>query len=52
MEKIKALELKAQGNPALERALERLKKSFDKEAHSNHYTKHTSHSSHSKGNWW
>lgn len=52
MGKIEALELKAEQNPALKRALERLQNSFDKDTHANHYTKHTSHSSHSKGSLW
>ena len=50
--KTKQIELVAKENPALKRALERLKLSNTKDSHSNHYTKHTSHSSHSKGSFW
>jgi hypothetical protein len=52
MDKINILELKAEQNPALKRAVERLKNSFDKDTHANHYTKHTSHSSHSRSHLW
>jgi len=43
--------LRLPDNPAIQRAIRRLKESQDSENHMSHYTKHSSHSSHSKGVW-